>query len=503
MKKRRLCQDRPSGRRNKLLCWMLLSTVAVTPGEGWIRPPSSSTSSSSSSLPIQCRGGAFGRGSSDGSSGGDQHPDADRSQGQSGAAVDVDVDETPPPSEGPATDDRQGGDNAAVREYVAAMRERDGRDRPVGGDDKEDEDRDEGGPSSPSSSSSSLSASSPDGGSTLADAGEDDGQQDEPTPPPEAGGGATGPDGGEDSSVVGVKAHGGAHHHNKKSNAVGDPDDDDDDDDDDDKDDDSLSEQSEEWEELEEFADFVEDIEFADFVQDAVVVEPHVQVEVELVEGDGMTADVVDDADEEGAEEEEGAASASTAATKGGGGVGVRLGRLGGRRRNNRQDLSSSTTTTTSWRRTASPLALESNKVSHDQTRLMEAWLPHVYFPPSKAAISYLSDHARLLDASSKTRLDRRTLYAALLLEWGVTDGKLSSRTRKFVPAGTSLALQAALSLATQPQWRQSAPRTSGIRLYQDEDATKGCTLGMQETVAMALVSTAHDTWYFFVRPLH
>ena len=26
------------------------------------------------------------------------------------------------------------------------------------------------------------------------------------------------------------------------------------------------------------------------------------------------------------------------------------------------------------------------------------------------------------------------------------------------------------------------------IRLYQDEDTTKGCTLGMQETVAMALV---------------
>jgi len=231
-------------------------------------------------------------------------------------------------------------------------------------------------------------------------------------------------------AIVGVKSH-----THKKSNAVGDPDGDDDDDSDA-----SLSEYSEEWEELDAFDGFIED----------VTLEPQVQVEVEVVEEDATKA----------------------AVTTGGGGVGVRLGRMNQRRRNKRE----------AWRSTAT-------KLSQHQKRLLEAWLPHVYFPPTEKALSYLSDNARLLDASSKNRLDRRTLYAGLMLEWGSLDGKLSSNTRKFLQPATSQALQAALSMATQPKWRQSAPRTSGIRLYEDDDDPRASTLAMQETITMALVS--------------
>ena len=124
-----------------------------------------------------------------------------------------------------------------------------------------------------------------------------------------------------------------------------------------------------------------------------------------------------------------------------------------------------------------------------------------MFFPPSPSGLAFLSSNARLLDASSKNRLDRRTLYAGLLLEWGATDSKFSSSTRKFLPPGSSQALQAALSLATQPLWRKSAPRTNGIRLYQDSGETggspaKGSTLGMQETIAMALVSEYDDCYF-------
>jgi len=60
---------------------------------------------------------------------------------------------------------------------------------------------------------------------------------------------------------------------------------------------------------------------------------------------------------------------------------------------------------------------------------------------------------------------------------------------RKFLETSTSQALQAALSMATQPQWRESFPRPSGIRLYGD-DPDRGLTLAMQETVVLALVSS-------------
>eukprot|EP00980_Cylindrotheca_fusiformis_P027911 scaffold22568_cov125-Cylindrotheca_fusiformis.AAC.8 len=234
-------------------------------------------------------------------------------------------------------------------------------------------------------------------------------------------------------AVVAVKSHA-----QKKSNAVGDPDGNDDDSDSD------TSDYSEEWEELEGFDGFEDGEKKADH---------QVQIEVELVE------------DENGIEQQ-------TSTKSGGGGVGVRLGRMANRRRN-RKD---------SWRSTtATP--------SQEQAMLLEAWMPHIYFPPTSAAKSYLSENARLLDASSKNRLDRRTLYAGLLLEWGTSTGsKITSRTRKYVSTSAAQTLQAALSMATQPQWRQSAPRTSGIRLYEDEEVGKSCTLGMQETIAMALV---------------
>jgi len=263
--------------------------------------------------------------------------------------------------------------------------------------------------------------------------------------------------GNEKSSAVGVKSH------KKLSNAVGDPDDDDeeisDDDDDDDNDDDdddddddndndndddendSQSEYSEEWEEIEETFDQQ---------MDNKMFEPRVELEIEMLE------------------EEEIIDRHVKAKTKGGGGVGVRLGRIANRRRKNRRKT-------------------EILKPSYDQTRLLRAWNPFVYFPPTPTALCFLSKNARLFNSSSKNRLDRRTLYAGLLLEWGAIESKLSSGTRKFLPASSSQSLQAALSLATQPQWRQSTPRTSGIRLYNDDESAKGSTLGMQETIAMGL----------------
>lgn len=230
----------------------------------------------------------------------------------------------------------------------------------------------------------------------------------------------------------------------KKSNAVGDPDGDDDDDDDDteeETEEESLEEEteySEEWEEIEESYDHAE------------LYEPQVEVEVELVEERVS----VDRPRRKGA----------------GGGVGVRLGRMANRRKHHHKKKTK----------------VASNP-SVDETRLLDAWNPFVYFPPSQSGLDFLSDHARLLDASSKNRLDRRTLYAGLLLEWGATNSKLSN-SRRFLPVASSQALQAALSMATQPLWRLSAPRTNGIRLYHEHEASKACTLGMQETIAMALV---------------
>lgn len=233
----------------------------------------------------------------------------------------------------------------------------------------------------------------------------------------------------EEVSTVGVKSH-------KKSNAVGDPDGEGSDDDDSDTDD---------WEDFEE--DELEEIE--------LLVDPaaQVQVEVEMLE-------------EELQDEDDSSASST------GGGVGLRFGQRLGRRKNRNKEWRSTSATETG------------TKTSVGQKELLEAWSPYVYLPPNDAAVEYLTQHARTLEGASKSRLDRRTLYAGLLLEW-----RHAKTYRKFMQPATSQALQAALSLATQPAWRKSFPRPSGIRLY-DQEADRGCTLAMQETMAMALVST-------------
>lgn len=260
----------------------------------------------------------------------------------------------------------------------------------------------------------------------------------------------------DDPAVVGVKKHGS----NKKSNAVGDPDGDDDDDDDDD----NFSEYSEDWD------DSVGD--------EPLEQEQQLQFEVEVVEqGDENEEESGTESTLESGADDENGGSVS------GGGVGIRLGRM-------------------SSRGNAKNAKWKSKQLSHDQTRLLQAWIPHLYFPPTQQALAYLESNARLLDAASKSRLDRRTLYAGLLLEWGCTSQKLSTASRKFLPYQASQALQAALSMATQPQWRIFSQGSSGIRLYQDAGTGKPSTLGMQETIAMALVSTITCMVFKIVRRL-
>lgn len=426
-----------------LTCWcLLLSTIFVSETLALVKV--SSLSTSSTTLPTaqllladEFRAGAFG-----------SHDAADNDE-------DRDESENKPKGKQSNNNDNS---NATVEEYVAAMRERDAVQDSTAAvmDDNKDNNKDASSSSSPSAESedSAVSATTT---TTLETQGNDTSMGDQES-------------GSEESSVVGVKSH-------KKSNAVGDPEDDDDDDDDgdisDDEDDDdvddidvddddiddendSQSEYSEEWEEIEETFDQY---------TDNTMFEPQVEVGVEMVEEEG----IVDHRHVK-------------AKTKGGGGVGVRLGRIANRRKNKNNRRKTEKTETL-------------KPQSYDQARLLRAWNPFVYLPPTPSALSFLSDNARLLDSSSKNRLDRRTLYAGLLLEWGATDSKLSSSTRKFLPAESSQALQAALSLATQPQWRKTTPRTSGIRLYNDDENAKGSTLGMQETITMSLVSCFLKLW--------
>eukprot|EP00545_Synedropsis_sp_CCMP1620_P013271 CAMPEP_0119010872 /NCGR_PEP_ID=MMETSP1176-20130426/5302_1 /TAXON_ID=265551 /ORGANISM="Synedropsis recta cf, Strain CCMP1620" /LENGTH=1272 /DNA_ID=CAMNT_0006963613 /DNA_START=229 /DNA_END=4047 /DNA_ORIENTATION=- len=200
------------------------------------------------------------------------------------------------------------------------------------------------------------------------------------------------------------------------------------DDDSDDDDDDDLTE----WEDLE---------------NDNEDPQP-LQVEVEVVEQE--------------MEDHEPTASS----TRGSGGVGVRLGR---RRKNKRKKTATSTI----------PM-------------LVNAWMPHLYLPPAPSVLTHMHDNARQVDAAGKARLDRRTLYGGLLLEFTST----TTSSRRYFSKETTQQLQAALSLATQPQWRSAFPQTSGIMLYDPEDDKTGATLSMQETIAMGL---AHSLGCGFV----
>ena len=167
------------------------------------------------------------------------------------------------------------------------------------------------------------------------------------------------------------------------------------------------------------------------------LLDPQVQLEVELVEEE----------------------STPLPSIRPGGGVGLRFGqRLQNHRRQNNNKPRS--------------------RQAVQEVQLLDAWEGFV-FAPNLAPLD--TAQTRMLDGASKVRLDRRTLYAGLSSEF-----KKGSRERRFLRASTSQALQAALSLATQPSWRQAIPRPSAIRLYDDPD--RACTLAMQETIAMALV---------------
>jgi hypothetical protein len=167
------------------------------------------------------------------------------------------------------------------------------------------------------------------------------------------------------------------------------------------------------------------------------------------------------------------------------GGVGVRFGRMNRRRggglwRTREGDEGA--------KAILQPSQLREQKI---QTWLREAWQSHVYLPPSKAAWSYLVERSRMWDGAARNRLDRRTLYGGLLLEWAASSADSTSDQmptyRKYFDPSTSQSLLAALSLASQPQWRDVFPQSTGIRLYGDEP-DRGCPLAMQETVALALV---------------
>jgi hypothetical protein len=229
----------------------------------------------------------------------------------------------------------------------------------------------------------------------------------------------------EEPVAVGVKSH-------KKSGSVGDADSDDDDD--------STDSDESEWE-------------WEEFKGEMLVTPTQLEVEVEFVEDDEHSNEPPED---------------NLSAVTAGGGVGVIMNQRPSRRYNQPRSVATAT--------------FEQSPVKEQE--MMEAWLPHVYLPPGKNAMDYLSSGARMIDGASKSRLDRRTLYACLLMEWL----HANATYRKFLEKATSQALQAALSLATQPQWRKcSSQRLCGIRLY-DNEAERGCTLAMQETVVMALV---------------
>ncbi|GAX11255.1 hypothetical protein FisN_34Hh023 [Fistulifera solaris] len=225
-----------------------------------------------------------------------------------------------------------------------------------------------------------------------------------------------------ENQIVGVKPHS----NHRKSNAVGDPDGEGSDDDDSDDED----------------SDFMEEL------RRLYPSEPQVQVQLELVQD----AELEDETNHNIRE---------IAARRSGGGVGLRLGQKLQNRRKNRTKTN--------------------QEAEQFQRAMVDAWNPYVFCPPT--SLTVLKENARKLDGDSKLRLDRRTLYGCLLLEWR----GLWTTERRFLQPSTSQALQAALSLATQPSWRKSLAQASALRLYDSQNPDQGATLAMQETVALAL----------------
>ncbi|KAL7557887.1 hypothetical protein ACA910_010934 [Epithemia clementina (nom. ined.)] len=310
---------------------------------------------------------------------------------------------------------------------------------------------------------------------------------------------SAGDSGADASAAVGLRSPSS----HRKSNAVGDPDDDDGSDDDDD-DDELDSEDLEEWQELfgkEMFGSGVGsgDEEAAATRTHTVALELEFVAEEEEDEDNGNNDEVSnagqDDDDED--DEEEFALEAaygearplrstrSSGARSVGGGVGVRqrsamTGAIanGGGGSSNKlagvvtADRNNETTTILQQDGTGQQERAKQQEAA--ALLAQRAWLPHILLPsPPVSHDEYLLEHATAMDAASRARLDRRTLYAGLLLEWspGLTASASSKKnqtkatpttlatttksSRTFLNPQTSHALRSSLALATQPQWRQ------------------------------------------------
>ena len=113
------------------------------------------------------------------------------------------------------------------------------------------------------------------------------------------------------------------------------------------------------------------------------------------------------------------------------------------------------------------------NKLNPYDQALVDAFLPLFYPPPSSPKtnqqfMNQLASNAVQIDVASRRRLDRRTLYQSLLLEWrnlsttkqqqnGETKQKSSSSSskRNFIQPDISHQLKSSISLASQPLWRR------------------------------------------------
>ena len=293
----------------------------------------------------------------------------------------------------------------------------------------------------------------------------------------------------EDFSAASVSESVGIKQHVKKSNAVGDPDGEGSSDDEDDElfsdwEDDSSMLSSNDPAEMEDNLAFLADASESHDNVDDVVLE-RVQVEVEYTVED----DADDDDDVSTAETI--VSSNNEKRSRIGGVVGVRG--LGQRFKNRNRKIDSLD---------ASCVSGDIDSKQEFDLLCQEAWKSHILLPPPPPSTNssfwqYLQGHLRSIDADGKMRLDRRTLYAGLLTEWTATSSlnMKNSNFRKFIDPDTSQALQAALSLATQPLWRNSLQRPSAIRFYYDRNdgdsnqpASSSTTLAIQETVALALV---------------
>lgn len=340
-----------------------------------------------------------------------------------------------------------------------------------------------------------------------------------------------------DDATIAVKEH-------KKSNAIGDPDGDgsDDDDDDDDINDDDYDNFSD-WEDI--FNDIeTELINEQSLDNDDAATEVQLEVEYVKTNDDNVDNEVIKVTNHHDINNNEVTTASTTVTTNqedfetssskssSKGGIGIRFGNIGrnnNKSNNNRRGnkIDSTTTSSNDLIRQQILEAPQTIKIA-----LNCIWNSLLIAPPSIPAMEYLHNNAKSIDVVSKLRLDRRTLYAGLMFEWNgniytkssgtttkssssatgttTTKSKVSTSHRKFLDQSISQALQAALSLASQPVWRKSFPRTSGIRLYKHIDtplssseidqsqtvSTRGCTLAMQETIAMAL---AHSLGAGFV----